>query len=388
MNPQSACPVCASSKVELFLRREQVPAHQNLLMADERTAREIARGNLAMKVCTECGFVFNEAFDDKILAYGMDYDNTQSHSPYFAHYLQELATYLINEKAVRDSRIVEVGCGKGTFLKMLIAPKEAGNIGFGFDPSYVGPDTDLDGRLKFERRNYGPECVHVSADVVICRHVIEHVPNPLELLYQVRRALDKSTHGRMFFETPSVEWILRNKVIWDFFHEHCSMFSADSLTTAFQTAGFRVDSVRWTFRGQYLWIEASVSAEQADVRKRAGEVPALAKQFALSEENLKTRWLHRIQALRAKGKIAVWGAGAKGAAFANLIDPDRKLIDCLIDLNPNKQGHYLPGTGHPIVGHRDLKTRNIAYAILMNPNYRDENLALLREASIDTNLIE
>ncbi|HYA29898.1 MAG TPA: class I SAM-dependent methyltransferase [Acidobacteriota bacterium] len=341
-----------------------------------------------MKVCTDCGFVYNEAFDEKVLMYGMHYDNTQSHSPYFAHYLEKLATYLINEKGVRNSRIVEVGCGKGTFLRMLIAAREIGNSGYGFDPSYVGPDSDLDGRLKFERRNYGPECARVPADIVICRHVIEHVPDPLELLYQVRQALDSSTHGRIFFETPCVEWILRNKVIWDFFHEHCSLFSADSLTTGFQRAGFQVDNVRWIFCGQYLWIEASVPADRPDVRKRAGEVPALAKQFALSEENLKSSWLHRIRALRAKGKIAIWGAGAKGAAFANLIDPGRELIDCIVDLNPSKQGHYLPGTGHPIVGHRDLKTRNIAYAILMNPNYREENLALLQEAAIDTSLIE
>jgi len=388
MNSKSACPVCSSLKVELFLRREQVPVHQNLLMADERSAREIARGKLAMNVCAECGFVFNEAFDEKVLAYGMDYDNTQSHSPYFAHYLEELATYLINEKGVRNSRIVEVGCGKGTFLRMLTAPKEAGNIGYGFDPSYVGPETDLDGRLKFERRNYGPECVHVPADVVICRHVIEHVPYPLELLSRVRQALERSTHGRIFFETPCVEWILRNKVIWDFFHEHCSLFSADSLTTAFQTAGFHVEDVRWTFRGQYLWIEASVGNKQPAVRKSAGEVPALAKQFALSEQDLKTNWMHKIHNLAAKGKIAIWGAGAKGAAFANLIDPFKEIIDCIVDLNPNKQGHCLPGTGHPIVGYRDLKTRNIAFAILMNPNYREENLTLLQEASIDTRLIE
>ena len=84
---------------------------------------------------------------------------------------------------------------------------------------------------------------------------------------------------------------------------------------------------------------------------------------------------------------ALWGAGAKGVTFANLIDGSRELIDCVVDLNPLKQGHYLPGTGHPIVSHQALTARGVSTAILMNPNYREENLALIREAGLDVELI-
>jgi hypothetical protein len=59
-----------------------------------------------------------------------------------------------------------------------------------------------------------------------------------------------------------------------------------------------------------------------------------------------------------------------------------------VDLNPNKQGGYSPGTGHPIIGYQELKERGITHAILMNPNYRDENLALLSNAKIDIELVE
>ncbi len=79
------------------------------------------------------------------------------------------------------------------------------------------------------------------------------------------------------------------------------------------------------------------------------------------------------------GHIAIWGAGAKGVSFANLIDPTRKLVDCLVDLNPQKQAGYIPGTGHPIVPYQDLPERGVKSALLMNPNYRDENLSLLKE---------
>ena len=88
------------------------------------------------------------------------------------------------------------------------------------------------------------------------------------------------------------------------------------------------------------------------------------------------------------GKVAIWGAGAKGVTFANLLDPHSKLIDCIVDLNPNKQGGFVPGTGHPIVSYQDLPKRNVATAILMNPNYREENQTLLRNAGIKLNLID
>src|SRR5207237_175358 len=105
---------------------------------------------------------------------------------------------------------------------------DSGNRGFGFDPTYVGPLTRLNGRLKFDRRFYGPECQDVVPDAVVCRHVIEHVADPAALVGSVRGALQHVARARVYFETPCVEWILRKQVVWDFFYEHCSLFSPNS----------------------------------------------------------------------------------------------------------------------------------------------------------------
>jgi len=93
-----------------------------------------------------------------------------------------------------------------------------------------------------------------------------------------------------------------------------------------------------------------------------------------------------MQAAR-RGKVAVWGAGAKGVTFVNLFDPDGGLLDSVIDLNPRKQGHYVPGTGHPIVDHKEAGARGVRTAILMNPNYRAENIGLLAQAGLDMELV-
>lgn len=391
MNDQTTCPVCESTSLNEFLFRGQVPVHQNLLMPDEAAALNIPRGDLALVVCESCGFIFNRAFDPQKIMYGAEYENTQACSPSFNEYLDGLVRHMISERNVRDCNVVEVGCGDGLFLRKLLADEGAGNRGYGFDPSYTGAASELDGRLTFATRYYDEECAHlVPADVVICRHVIEHVPRPLDLLWDIKKALAHAPSARIFFETPCVEWILRNRVIWDFFYEHCSYFTAESLTTAFERAGFEVDSVRHVFGEQYLWLEAKLPATETASNKQRplGAVAELATAFAQSATELQQAWDRKLQALAATEKVALWGAGAKGVTFANLVDAERQGLDCIVDLNPQKQGHYVPGTGHPIVSYRDLGKRGVTAAILMNPNYHQENLALLQAAHANVRLIE
>ncbi len=108
----------------------------------------------------------------------------------------------------------------------------------GFDPAYVGPDTLDEGRVSFVREFYGGQTTARAPDLVVCRHVIEHVPAPLDLLENVRAALGREHRAELAFETPTVEWILDGTVIQDFFYEHCSYFTARSLQFAFERAGF------------------------------------------------------------------------------------------------------------------------------------------------------
>jgi SAM-dependent methyltransferase len=381
------CPICGSDSLSNFLQRLNVPVHQNLSVQDQKSALQVARDDLIMTVCQECSFIFNQGFDLSKLSYGENYDNTQEISSYFSSYLDDLISHLIVEKKFNNLRIIEVGCGKGYFIKKLLETAGDQSIGYGFDPSYQGPSQELQGRLNFIKGYYGPEFANIAADVVICRHVIEHISDPLTLLQSIRQALEKSPHPRVYFETPSVQWILQNKVIWDFFYEHCSLFNQDSITTAFASTGFKVDAVRHIFNGQYLWIEASLDSPRSRLKNDTSRILDLAREYARSEKDLISSWMERINQLARKGKVALWGAGAKGKTFLNLIDPGRKLIDCIADLNPNKQGCFVPGTGHPIVHYRELASLGITDAILMNSNYLKENLAILKDARLHINLL-
>ena len=113
---------------------------------------------------------------------------------------------------------------------------------------------------------------------------------------------------------------------------------------------------------------------------------AMAAGFAQRFDLAVARWSDKVAELRAAGRVAIWGAGAKGATFVDLVDRDRTRIDCVVDINPNKHGRYIAGTGHPIVPPGALLERGVSAAIMMNPNYLAEAQVILDREGIGTRL--
>lgn len=378
---QKTCPVCQTTSIKIFLERKNVPVHQNFLFEEQVTARQIQRGNLSIAICLACEFVFNTTFVPSVMSYDQNYENTQNYSPVFEQYVEKLVEDLVERKGMKNARVIEVGCGKGSFLRKLV--EVGNNIGIGFDPSYLGPLEYFSGRLHYIKEFYDDKFANMVADFIVCRHVIEHIPEPIPMLRSIRRAMKNSSHVMVFFETPDIEWILKNEVVWDFFYEHCSYFSQQSIRTAFEKAGFSVDPVTPVFGNQYLWLEARPAANPPSSEPETGYIIELVEKFEQSNSKLNSKWAQNLQELQRHGPVALWGAGAKGVTFANLFDPNLEHITCVVDVNPYKQGKYLPGTGHPVVSPHDLPKYNIKTLILMNPNYRQEIKTQMREANID-----
>jgi hypothetical protein len=122
--------------------------------------------------------------------------------------------------------------------------------------------------------------------------------------------------------------------------------------------------VERVFGGQYIWAEATAAATEL-----RGLEP---------DESFRASWRASIAVARGNGPVAVWGASAKGATFLFLTDPDASLLDCVIDINPAKQGRFIAATGHAIVAPDIAAQRGIGTIIIMNPNYHEEIIATAR----------
>jgi SAM-dependent methyltransferase len=359
--------------------------------ASAEEARQFTRGDLLLAFCGTCGFVFNAAFDPGNLRYSAAYDNTQSCSPYFKRYLTGLAESLLTKYCLNGKVVIEVGCGKGEFLRLLC--KNGRNRGIGFDPSYVGPDTTEQGAVRFIRAFYDSQQNQFAPDFVCCRHVIEHVQSPLDMLRAVRQAIGNRINSFVYFETPALPWILDTVTFWDFFYEHCSYLTAENLTWAFEQAGFQVLEAPSAFDGQYICVEAKPALAN---RTAEPAMPRCVPDLWSKIQSFLARLKERMEACEEKvdffnkaGGCAIWGAAGKGTTLVNTIDPQNRRVRFLIDINPAKHGKYVPGTGHEIVSPSYLREQRsrIAGIVNMNPNYLEENRSILSQMSLDIPII-
>ncbi len=376
------CTACGTATVKSFVEIRDVPVHCNLLWPTHESALTAPRGDITLGFCTTCGHVFNTAFDPVLMEYTQAYENSLHFSPRFQQYADALARRLIDRYGIRGKDVIDVGCGKGDFLAMVC--EHGNNRGFGFDPSYVPEHMapDKAARMTIIQDFYSPEYASTKADLISCRHVLEHIQYPRQFVDNVRAAVGDRHSTVVFFEVPNVLYTLKDLGIWDLIYEHCSYFSVPSLREVFRASGFAVKELHELYEGQFLGIDSFASpvsqqglddATPDDVRLMGTFVQRFAAEYA----GKVGVWGKRLAQWKEKNaKVAVWGGGSKGVTFLNVLRPG-PTVGCMVDINPRKQGMFVAGTGQQIVPPEYLQSYKPDVVVIMNPVYREEINGLL-----------
>jgi len=234
---------------------------------------------------------------------------------------------------------------------------------------------------------YSPQYASTKADLITCRHVLEHIQYPRKFVQNVRTAVGDRLSTVVFFEVPHVLYTLKDLGIWDLIYEHCSYFSVPSLREVFRACGFAVKELHELYEGQFLGIDTVAvqdpqqgldSATPDDVKMIAGYVHRFGAEYAAKVGV----WKERLSEWRKKSaKVAIWGGGSKGVTFLNALRPG-PTVGCMVDINPRKQGMFVAGTGQQIVAPEYLKSYNPDVVVIMNPVYREEIRGLLSNLGI------
>jgi len=69
--------------------------------------------------------------------------------------------------------------------------------------------------------------------------------------------------------------------------------------------------------------------------------------------------------------VVLWGGGSKAVSFLTTLGLDSE-VEAAVDINPFKQGKFVPGSGHPIIAPEDLPGLDPGLVIVMNPIYVEE----------------
>ena len=373
---QIRCPVCQQEHLSVFFETEGLPVHSTAIWPSREEALRAPKGDMRLGFCRTCGMMYNVAFDPSLMRYTQQYENCLHFSPHFQGYARDLANQLIKKHDLQGKTIIEIGCGSGEFLAMLCDGGR--NRGIGFDPSYDGkrPDSLLLDHLTFIKGYYSEADEEYQADFICSRHVLEHVESPSEFLSRLRKAIGDRQDCMVFFEVPTALYLLRDLSIWDIMYEHCSYFCENSLARVFAENGFHVQHISEAFSGQVLCLEATpangTSPSHTEQDSRPTEIQHLVEIFTDNYQEKLNTWKKNFQEFTRNGQKAVlWGAGARGSSFLNMLDT-MDHIEYAVDISPRKHGQYMGGTGQQIVAPKDLAQIKPDVIVLTNPIYETE----------------
>jgi SAM-dependent methyltransferase len=338
------------SNRELF-RIEQLPVFQNKVFSTEVDAIACPMGDIVLVQNMETGLIYNAAFDQDLLVYDADYQNEQAYSDVFRQHLSAV-TAIIN-RHFRGKTLIEVGCGKGYFLENL---QQLGYRITGIDPAYEGTSSHIV-KSRFEPG------LGLSAEGVVLRHVLEHMPDPIGFLAVIAQA--NGNKGNIYIEVPCFDWICRHRVWYDVYCEHVNYFRSIDFERMFG----KVLERGHLFGEQYLYVVADLASLRAPHASERDTVE-FPQDFLASIQG-------HVPLLEQGAQRAIWGGASKGVIFALYMKRAGIDIDMVIDINPAKWGKYIAATGlrisKPDQALAFLKPGSDIF--VMNPNYLNEIVA-------------
>jgi 2-polyprenyl-3-methyl-5-hydroxy-6-metoxy-1,4-benzoquinol methylase len=241
MHKLSNCPICNSVSIYSFIKtKAQMHSNNELFNFDQ---------------CTECQLVFlnpRVPFDELKKYY------TSHYLPYRGakawgkfEKLVENSQQKLDLKRVKrakdahnisvDSLILDIGCGKPSFLKACQQELNCQTLGIDFsDEGWKDEYAHFDGLdLRVAEIKDLPE---IQPDVITMWHYLEHDYSPFENLSYLKSITKPST--KLIIEIPNFDSSSRKKYgkNWAGWHtpRHLSLFSPENITLLLQKSGWKV----------------------------------------------------------------------------------------------------------------------------------------------------
>jgi len=338
-------------KLRVFYNINQLPIFQNRMYDTESEAKNCPKGDVRLVEDLQTGLVYNASFRPELMEYDEHYQNEQAVSQLFQEHLESV--YKIIERSMGKEDLVEVGCGKGYFLELLL--KHGVEI-TGFDPAYEGINTRIE-------RHYFDKSFGTKANGLILRHVLEHIQEPVNFLMRLKEANGGS--GLIYIEVPNFDWICSKRAWFDIFYEHANYFRLADFDRMFD----KVVESGALFGGQYIYVVAelgSVKIPKYD-KQTLVDFPQDFLHFPIKQNRAE-------QSRTEQNNGAIWGGASKGVIFSLIKMREGIIFNTVIDINPAKQGKFLAATGLKVQSPDEALPTLASGADIwvMNSNYLDE----------------
>lgn len=347
----------------------------NAYLAVENLRRPESWYPLRVMVCDQCWLVQTEDFTAADQLFDADYAYFSSYSAsWLTHAERYVAGVSDRFHLGPGSQVVEVASNDGYLLQFV---QQRGIPCLGVEPTASTAAAARTKGVPTVERFFGTALAHElvaqghAADLTVANNVLAHVPDINDFVAGFA-ALLKPT-GVATFEFPHLLQLVQQGQFDTLYHEHYSYLSLMAVQQVFRTQGLVVFDVETLpTHGGSLRVyahradgQAGAAAEPVNARvqqvldtERAAGVNGLAFYQGFQARCLATKhslWRGLLDAQAQGLRVAAYGAAAKGNTLLNFAGVRPDLIPYVVDLNPAKQGKYLPGSRIPIVNEAHLK---------------------------------
>jgi SAM-dependent methyltransferase len=337
-------------------------------------------------VCGNCFLVQLEEFETPERIFS-DYAYFSSYSSSWLEHSRRYAEQMVGRLGLDgDSHVVEIASNDGYLLQFfhdrqipVLGIEPAANV------AKVALQKGIPTLVEFfGRETAGSLAGESSADLLLGNNVLAHVPDLNDFVAGMKILLKPG--GVITMEFPHLMRLIEDNQ-WDtIYHEHFSYFSFLTVSRVFEAHGLRLFDVEELLtHGGSLRIYGcheedpakveSQAARELRERERAAGYEALDTYLGYGRrvEADKRQILDFLIDLKEKGlRIVGYGAPAKGNTLLNYCGVRRDFIDYTCDLNPHKQGHFLPGSHIPIRSPEAIREDRPDVVLILPWNLKDE----------------
>jgi len=299
--------------------------------------------------CMRCSHIWNCEFNYQVIPYEDNPNRMFNNGLLWQSYMKKVLARLGKVLPINPT-VIDIGCGEGHFVRELAKIYRSSGRFMGFDPN---TSKQIGGGIEFISKYFAPkeDMKLYKPDLLIMRHVLEHLEDPADFLEQLALAsisMDKPVY--FFAETPCVDLAIKSGRIVDFFYEHPSQFTKKSFTKLMKLGG-DVKSINTDYGDEVVNGLVRLSLGD-DMVTQFEQTKKFFKHTAKNTKNISAE-LEKLSS--SEQKVVIWGGTGKAATFIQHYGLDREKFPYVVDSDPDKVGTFVPGTGQEIRASSDLQ---------------------------------
>lgn len=396
------CIACGHALSPLMTLDDMPASAQNIPAASELA--EDHPLSLTLCQCPSCGLVQFDTepvdyYRDVIRAGGGTRTMTRLRHEEYARLLTAM-----QEHHIHGRRIVEVGCGRGEFLRMwqnlaedpegaaALARDQARDplsgqpnaaplhlVGLEHKPSLVEDANAVADKKYRVYEGFATGDVRYPEgpfDAFVQFNFLEHQPDPCDMLRNIGRNLKPQALG--LITVPSFEYILRYNGYYELLRDHIANYTEFTLQKLLQDCGFELLSMDLVNRDTIEAIVRKADPDELSELHYSGrliDVSALRDSYDRLSASVNAHIDHLSESHRT---MAIWGASHQGFTLAATTKLSGR-VEYIIDSAPFKQGRFSPASHIPIVAPDYAVAHPVDEILIVAPGYTDEIAGIIRE---------